>query len=50
MKNYTITLSQTDLQFIVQAIAELPFKHVASILSNLQNQVVDQDKKNESSE
>jgi hypothetical protein len=41
--DYKLTLTQQELQQVVNALSELPFKQVAAVFSNIQKQVQDQE-------
>jgi len=41
--DYTLTLTQQDIQIVINALADLPFKMVANTFASIQKQVTDQD-------
>jgi hypothetical protein len=43
---YTLTLTQQDVQIIINGLGELPLKVAANTFAKLQKQVAEQDDKN----
>lgn len=46
-EKFTILLSEQEIEVIGKALYELPFKMSASVISSIQNQIIEQKQKKE---
>jgi hypothetical protein len=40
MKEFTLTVTEQELQVVSAGLAELPFKHVGTLIQKLQQQII----------